>query len=347
MQSVKKVGHYVGLDTHKKTVYGYVSDIEGNKLFEKEFKTDPCDLDAFMLHVPKDDSIVAIESCICWQYVYDYLNDAGYKVVLAHPVGVKALKKLRKHTDKDDAKLLADLLRTNMLPLSYAPPNDIRVKRQITRHRHSITDIETQIMNKVHAILLRHGIHNLPYKDAFCKKGIQCLLSLDLPGCDRFEIDQYIELIQMLESQIKDSTERIEEIAVDDPAVRLVMTMTGLSYYASTSFVGEVGDIRRFSSMDKVASFTGLVPKVHQSGERTKFGRITKRGSKSLRGVMIQAANVAAIHDKTMKKIYERLAPRIGHQKAIVAIARRMVTLLYVMLKHNIKYQDLQIHKAT
>ena len=347
MQPVKKVGHYVGLDVHKKTVYGFVLDIEGNKLYEKEFNTEPSDLDAFMLHVPKDDSIIAIESCICWQYVYDYLNDARYKLVLAHPVGVKALKKLRRHTDKDDAKLLADLLRTNMLPLSYAAPLDIRVKRQITRHRHSLTNVETQIMNKVHAILLRHGIHNLPYKDAFCKKGIQCLLSLDLPGCDRFEMDQYIELIQMFESKIKESTERIEEIAADDPAVRLAMTMTGMGHYNATTFVGEVGDIRRFDNKDKVASFAGLVPKVHQSGERTKLGHITKRGNRGLRWVMIQAANTAVQHDKTLKKMYERLAPRMGHQKAVVAVARRMVTLLYVMLKHNIQYQALQIHKAT
>jgi transposase len=347
MQYEQKVGHYVGLDVHKKTVYGFVLDKEGNRLFEKEFDTEPQDLDAFMLRVPKDDSIVAIESCICWQHVYNYLSNAGYKIALAHPVGVKALKKLRRHTDRDDARLLADLLRTNMLPLSYAPPEDIRIKRQITRHRHSITNVETQIMNKIHAILLRHGIHNLPYRDAFCKKGIQFLLDLDLPGCDRFEMDRYIEMVQMFEAKISESTERIEEIAVDDPAIRLVMTMPGMGYYNATTFVGEIGDIRRFDNKDKVASFAGLAPRVHQSGEKTKLGHITKQGNKGLRWVMIQAANTAIQYDKTLKKMYERLAPKKGHQKAVVAVARRMVTLLYVMLKHNIEYQALQIHKAS
>lgn len=346
MQS-KKPKQYVGLDVHKKTVYGYIMDVDGNKLFEKEFRTEPPELDMFLLQVIKNDSIIAIESCSCWQYVYDYLSDAGYNVVLAHPPGVQALKKLRKHTDKEDAKLLADLLRTNSLPLSYAPPPDIRIKRQITRHRLSLTQVENEIMNKVHAILLRHGYNNLPYRDAFCKKGLQYLESLDVPMCDRFELDDYIELIRMFDAKINNTTEYIESFAPDDPSVRLITTMTGMAFYNATAFIGEVGDIRRFDSGDKLASFAGLTPKVHQSGQKTRMGHITKKGSCRLRWIMIQAANVAVQKDKTMQKTYMRLAPKKGHQKAVVAVARRMVTLLYVMLKHNIPYHALQIHKAT
>ena len=341
------IRQYVGLDVHKNFVYGVVKDKQGNTLFEKKFKTEPQEIDFFLLNVRRNDSIVAIESCSCWQYVYDYLSDAGYNLVLAHPAGVEGLKKLRKHTDPDDAELLADLLRTNMLPLSYAPPWDIRVKRQITRHRHSLTDVENQVMNKVHAILLRHGINSLPYSDAFCKKGIQYLQSIDLPGCDRFELDQYIALIQMLEEQRAETSKAIEQLGSDDPAVRLVMTMPGMGYYNATAFVGEVGDIRRFKKADNVASFAGLVPKVHQSGETTRSGSITKRGNRNLRHILIQAANICIQYDKTLKKTYLRLMPKKGHQKAITAIARRMATLLYVMLKNNITYQALQIHKAT
>ncbi len=327
------IRQYVGLDVHKNFVYGVVKDRQGNTLFEKKFKTEPQEIEMFLLNVRKDDSIFAIESCSCWQYVYDYLDDVGYNLVLAHPAGVKGLKKLRKHTDPDDAELLADLLRSNMLPLSYAAPWDIRVKRQITRHRHSLTDLENQVMNKVHAILLRHGINNLPYSDAFCKKGIQYLQSIDLPGCDRFELDQYIGLIQMLEQQRGETSEVIEQIGSDDPAVRLVMSMPGMGYYNATTFVGEVGDIRRFENRDRLASFAGIVPRVHQSGETTRYGGITKRGNINLRHVMIQAANVAVQHDRTLKKTYLRLMLKKGHQKAITAVARRMVTLLYVCIR--------------
>lgn len=345
MLSCDKPSQYVGLDVHKRTIYGYVMDAEGNRIFEKEFKTQPHELDMFLLNVKKKDSIVTIESCSCWQYTYDYLCDAGYKLKLAHPVGIKALKKLKPHTDKDDAKLLADLTRTNMLPESYAAPEDIRVKRQITRHRHSLTNIETEIKNKIHAILLRHG-YEAPYSDAFCKSAIAYMRNLNLPECDRFELNQYIDTIEHLKEQKDKCTEIIEEIASDDPQVRLAMTMPGMGHYAATTFVAEVGDIRRFNKADQVSSFAGLVPKVHQSGEKTKFGSITKQGNPNLRHVMVQAANVAVQHDKILRKTYDRLKHK-GHNKAIVAVARRMVTLLYVMLNNNIKYQALQIHKAT
>ncbi|MBI4708144.1 MAG: IS110 family transposase [Candidatus Omnitrophica bacterium] len=346
MQTNKNIRQFVGLDVHKKTVYGYVMDRDGNKVFEKNFRTDPGEMDTFLLNVIKHDSIIAIESCSCWQFVYDYVSDAGYNVVLAHPVGIAAIKKVRKHTDKFDAMLLADLLRTNMLPQSYAAPWDIRVKRQVTRHRHSLTDIEVQIKNKVHAILLRHGINNLPYDDAFCKSGIAYLQSLDLPSCDRFELDQYLDLIKALQEKKEETTKAIQQLGDDGSSVRLAMTMPGIGHYAATTFVAEVGDIRRFDNGDKVASFAGLVPRVHQSGERTNYGHITKQGNNSLRMVMIQAANIAVMRDPTLKKMYSRLAKKKGHGKAIVAVARRMVTLLYVMLKNNLEYHALQIHKA-
>lgn len=343
----KTIEQHIGFDVHKKFVYGVIKDTDGNLIYHRKFTTEPHDMDLFLAYVKKSISIIAIESCSCWQYVYDYLVDAGYNVVLAHPAGVSALKKLRKHTDRNDAELLADLLRTNMLPLSYAPPWDIRVKRQITRHRHSLTNLQNKAMNRVHAILLRHGIKNLPYSDAFCKKGLIYLESLDLPMCDRLELDDYIEIIRMFEKKRVSSSEYIEKLGSDDPHVRLIMTMPGMGYHNSTTFIGEVGDIRRFESKEKLASFVGVTPRVHQSGEKTKLGSITKQGNRNLRHVMIQAANVAVMHDKTLKKKYIMLAQKKGHQKAIVAIARKMVTLLYTMLKHNNKYHALQIHKAT
>lgn len=340
------VKQYVGLDVHKKTIYGYVMDKDGKTIFAQNFKTQPHDMDLFLLNVRKEDSVIAIESCSCWQYAYDYLHDKGYyNLVLAHPPGVAALKQLRKHTDKDDAQLLADLLRTNMLPESYAAPTDIRIKRQITRHRTSITELRTQVENKVHAILRRHGM-DVPWDDAFCKKAIAYLRSIDLPMCDRLEIDQYLDVIEMLNEKRKETQERIEELAGDDPAIRLIMSMPGMAHFNSTGVMAEVGDIRRFPSGDKLASYFGLTPSIYQSGEICRTGHITKKGTRHGRWIMIQAANIAVQHDKLLGNMYKKLAPIKGHQKAIVAVARRMVTFLYVMLSNNITYQALQVHKA-
>lgn len=337
---------YVGLDVHKETIYGYVMDKEGKTIFAQNFKTQPHDMDLFLLNVRKEDSIIAIESCSCWQYAYDYLHDKGYyNLVLAHPPGVEALKKLRKHTDRDDAQLLADLLRTNMLPTSYAAPTDIRIKRQITRHRTSLTELRTQVENKVHAILRRHGME-VPWDDAFCKKAIAYLRSIEMPMCDRLELDQYLDVIEMLNEKRGETQERIVELAGSDPAIQLIMSMPGMAHFNATGFMAEVGDIRRFQNGDKLASYFGLAPSIYQSGQTCRTGSITKRGTSHGRWIMIQAANIAVQHDKLLGKMYKRMAPIKGHQKAIVAVARRMVTFLYVMLSNNIQYYALQVHKA-
>lgn len=338
---------YVGLDVHKKTIYGYAMDKEGRTLFAQNFKTEPHDMDMFLLNVRKEDSIIAIESCSCWQYVYDYLTDKGYhNLVLAHPPGIQGLKKLRKHTDKHDAQLLADLLRTNMLPQSYAAPMDVRIKRQITRHRTSLTELRTEVENKVHAILRRHGME-VPWTDAFCKSALVYLRSLDMPACDRLELDHYCDVIEMLTEKREEAQERIKELAGDDPAIQIAMSMPGMAHFNATAFVAEVGDIRRFDKADKLASYFGLTPSIYQSGETHRTGHITKRGTTHGRWVMIQAANIAVQHDKLLGNMYKRLAPQKGHQKAITAVARRMVTFLYAMLSNNIHYHALQVHKAS
>lgn len=337
---------YIGLDVHKKFVYGVIEDKEGNVVYEKKFSTKPEELELFMLNIRKETAIIALESCVCWQFVHDYLKDAGCEVVLAHPAGVSDYRKMKKKTDATDAKLLADLLRVGMLPQAYAAPEDVRIKRQITRHRNSITWLQTQFKNKIHAILMRHGLES-PFEDAFCKTSIAYLRGLDLPGSDRHEVDQYLDLVEKMEEQIKETNEPIEELAGNDPQVRLATTIPGIGYFTAVSFVGEVGDIRRFKEPDQLASFTGLTPRVYQSGNTCKLGRISKQGSRQLRWVLIQAANVAVQHDPYLKKVYRKLAPKLGHGKAVTAIDRRMVTYLHVMLTHNIPYHALQIHKVT
>jgi len=113
---------YVGLDVHKNFIQGCVLDKEGKVILEQKFKNEPHSMDLFLSNIQQD-SKIALESCSCWQYVYDYLSDAGYKeLVLANPSRVRLIAESRKKTDRHDAKVLADLLRMNMLPESYAPP---------------------------------------------------------------------------------------------------------------------------------------------------------------------------------------------------------------------------------
>ena len=171
------------------------------------------------------------------------------------------------------------------------------------------------------------------------------MMSLDLSDIDRYQMDQHLELIRHYNMQIKKTEDRIEDYVEYTPQVKLLMTIPGISYYSGLTIAGEIGDIRRFSSAKKLTSFAGLNPSVSQSGERCYTGHIAKQGDKHLRWMLGQCANIAIMHDSTLAKIYHRIKKRRGHNIAITAVARKMLCFIYVMLKHNIKYQALQIHK--
>lgn len=337
---------YVGLDVHKSFSQGCILDDKGNIVLEQKFKNDPHSMDIFLLNVKKDDSKIVLESCSCWQYVYDYLQDAGYQVTLANPLQVSLIARSRKKTDKNDAKILADLLRTNMLPTSYAAPKDIRDERQITRHRASLVYMGAQIKHKVNAILLRHGIEH-GYSDLFGEAGKEYMRSLDLPMCDRFELDNYLSLLRHIEVKVESTQERVDDFVAHNPHARLLMTVPGISYYSALMISAEIGDIRRFNSAKKIISYAGLNPSVYQSGNKCITGHISKQGNKNLRWILTQVSHVAVQHDIALRSFFLRIRKTRGTNIAVTATARKLLTIIYAMLKNNSKYYALQVRKAS
>jgi transposase len=337
---------YVGLDVHKKFIQGCILDENGKVVLEQKFKSEPHSMDMFLLNVSKDSKIV-LESCSCWQYVYDYLDDAEYKDLhLANPLRVRLIAESRKKTDKVDAKALANLLRVNLLPESYAPPLSVRYERQITRHRLSIVRLRSDVKRKIHALLLRHGIE-YEFSDVFGKAGIKYLYSLDLPECDRFELDNYVKTIEFLTERVNETQERVEEYANHSPQSRLLMTIPGIDYYSALMISAEIGDIRRFNTAKKLISYAGLNPSISQSGEKCYTGHIAKQGNNNLRWILGQCANVAVMNDSRLALFYQRIKKCKRHNIAITATARKILTIIYAMLKNNTKYAPLKKCKAS
>lgn len=169
---------------------------------------------------------------------------------LANPSRVGLIATSRKKTDKKDAEILANLVRTNMLPLSYAPTKEIRNQRRITRFLTSLSQTEAIIKNRIHAILLRNEIQN-PYENIFTTEGINFLKSLDLDWGDRIQIDEYIINIELFEKQKQRAEKLIREYSMTNPKVKLLMSMPGISYLSALTIIAEIGDIRRVSDLKK------------------------------------------------------------------------------------------------
>lgn len=335
---------FIGMDIHLKHINACIRNDAGKIEVQTKFKTEPKTMDRFLTHVDKENSKIVIEACSCWEFVYDYLTDAGHKVILANPCQIE--KKRGRKTDKLDAKKLSKLLYAGMIPEAYAPPGHVRDLRSLTRLKQSLTELRTKVKNKVNAILIRNGIVH-GFSDVFGKAGIQYLKSLDLEMRDRYQMDTYLDTISNIDKQIIDVSERIKEVEVRNPDVKIVRSHPGFDYYLSLLFIGEIGDNRRFQSFNKITAYAGLDPSISQSGDKCYRGHITKKGNKRLRWALIQAAHVAVMHDSKYAKIFHKISAKRNPNVAYVAVARKILKTLYYMLKYHSYYRPTKDRKAS
>ena len=148
-----------------------------------------------------------------------------------------------------------------------------------------------------------------------------------------------------MEFKVEKTQERVEDFTNHNPNARLLMTIPGISYYSALMITAEIGDIRRFSSAKQLVSYGGLNPSVYQSGTKCYMGHLSKQGNKNLRWILTQISHVAVQHDKSLRAFFLRIRKRRGTNIAIIATSRKLLTIIYAMLKNNSKYYDLQVER--
>lgn len=252
------------------------------------------------------------------------------EVLLSHPYKTKLIAESKKKTDKVDAKVLADLARTNFLPTAYLPPDEIIELREIIRERIRLKKLSTSIKNRIHSILAKNGIKydgNL-----FTSEGREFLYSLNN------ECIRYLRILSSIENEIKEIDKEIRQKCRENEETMLLTTIPGIGFFSALLIYAEIGDIKRFPNSKKLCSYAGLVPSIRQSGNKVITGKITKEGDKLLRWVLVQCAFVAIRNDERFRNFYERIKQRKGPQKAIVATARKLLTVVYAVLRDKKPY---------
>jgi transposase len=236
-------------------------------------------------------------------------------VKLSNSLRTKAIAEARIKTDHIDAKTLASLLRGDLVAESYVPTRKNRERRALIRHRASLIRMRVEIKNRIHALLHKHEL-SYTYTDLFGKQGLEWLRNLQLPTTDQEILRSSLQVVDTLTEQIRSLDIQIAKDATSEEKAKLLMTMPGVDYYAAMVLISEIGDVHRFSSDEKLVSWVGLAPQVHQSGDSNWTGHITRKGSSRARWILGQCANIARQHDPRMKEFYERIERRHGSQKA-------------------------------
>jgi transposase len=330
--------HYLGVDLHGKRSYVVLMGQDGEVRDRRQLLNG--EVGAYAAKLPPNTCAV-LESTGNWSYMYDILAARLERVELAHPKGVRAIAAARVKTDRIDATILAHLLRTNLLPTAYAAPLLTRELRDITRHRSKLVRERTRHKNRIHRILSRYNIHS-PCTDLFGKRG-QEFLRETLPSLSALHqqmISDFLYMINSLNERIKQADRYIKQWSKTDGRAQLLISMPGIGIYSAAIIIAEIAEIGRFSRAKELCSYAGLVPSTRASDTRVYHGRITKEGSPWLRWIMISAAQRAALGSPRLKTFYDRITQQHGKKTARVALARKMLSIVFFMLSRNQPFME-------
>ena len=282
----------------------------------------------------------AIESMNGARFVHDQLELGGWEVQIADAQKVKGLAPLACKTDRIDAWVLAELCRRDLVPAIWLPTPGVRAERERARWRLYLVRHRVGLKNRVHATLLAFG-HPCATSDLFGVGGRQLLARLGLPEPWAGTTAAAVALIDELDQQVDACEHELRRLGADHPYVPLLMTTPGIGWVLGYTIAAEIGDIARFASPKKLCGYTGLCPRVYQSGSRDHRGPLAKNGPKYLRWALIEAATHAARHP-LYRDHYQRTKRRLGAQRgpavARVEVARKLAEAIWHMLTNQVPF---------
>ena len=334
----------IGLDVHKHSVYATVLNDNGELVIQRNMENNISVLDDFLNDYKEHD--IVIESSTSGKYLSKELMKLNYKIHLINPDKISAIDGFKK-TDREDSYKLAYLYRINALKEIYIPSEEIENIRTLVRYRHSLGEEITVKKNQIHAILASYGII-IKAAGPFGKKGLREISNNynKLNSSDRIVLRSLLSDISGIKSREKEIETELSNIAVNNSNIKLLMTIPGINYYSACGIYSEIGDISRFNSKERFASYTGLIPKEYSSGEKVVKGHITKHGPSILRFFLTEISHIIIKYTKKFRTKYLSIVRRLGKKRSIIAIARILAETIFAMLKNNTGYIDYERNKA-
>ena len=325
---------YIGLDVHKHYLIALGVDDELNVVLPAR-RVELSHLESWMKKIlTRQDEIVLEMTTNTWQ-LYDELCAYAGSVLVVHPPHVALITRSQVMNDKIAASILARLLAKGLLVGIWVPPQEIRELRGLVAQRKKMTGLATQAKNRLHAVLQRHHL-TPPDGNPFHGSQKSWWLALPLGPLEKVNVESDLETLQFAQAQQVRLTSMMEAIASQQEEVTRLLQIPGFGVVTAVTVWAAMGTMQRFVDPQHLVGYAGLGTRVHNSGMSTHTGRITKAGRRDLRVVLIEAAQVAANTHPHWKAELARLEPRLGRNKAIVAIARKLlVTVWYILAQHK------------
>jgi len=297
---------------------------------------------------------VAVEATGNWYWIVSEIEQAGYVPLLVHPRKAKLMMGMINKTDKLDVHGLNRLQRNGTLPTVWIPSGDLRDLREVTRLRMVLASQRTRLKNRITSTLDKYALGISDASDVYAAKVRSRLVTQFalLPPHTRWACEIMLEQLDVVENQIKAQEKRLKEILEVTPVMRLLMTLPGIGLILSAVLALEIGDITRFASAERLASYAGTTPRVHSSGDKVRYGRLRPDVNRYLKWAFVEAGNSVALNnkrcpDRHVSQLYTRIRARRGHSKAIGAIARHLAEATFWMLSKNEEYREPNLKRGS
>ncbi len=337
---------YIAFDAHKHYTVAVVETPDGRTVRETRIAHERGALRQFLERC-EPGSPVAVETIGSWYWIVDEIEQAGCVPQLVHARKAKLMMGMINKTDTLDARGLNRLQRTGTLPTVWIPPGELRDRRDLPRTRMVLVRQRTQLKNRIHATLAKYALTVSEVTDLFGRRGRQLLgQRLDaLPPETAYATRQMVDQVEALDRQVRLFEHRMAAVFAPTPELALVTTLPGVGFILGVVIALEVGDVTRFAGPEKLAAYAGTTPRVHASGGRTRFGPLRSDVNHYLKWACVEAANTVCLNRRRwparhVSRLYERVARRKGHPKAIGAVARHLAEATYWVLTKQEPYRE-------
>lgn len=340
---------FIGCDAHKKYSVFVAVNERGEASPEVRVGHDREQYRRYLEQLPAG-SHIALEASGHYYWMVEEMEAAGHHPRLTHPLEAKKrMGKTSKKTDKLDANGLGILLRNGTLPEVWIPPAELRDQRELLRLRMFLVQQRTRVKNRIQGALARYNIQISGVTDVFGVEGRQLLGKRlgELPENTRQSVELELVTMDFLEVQIEEVEKPLEKLMAVTAEADLLKTLPCVGRILSMVMTLEIGRVERFASGAHLASYAGLVPRVHSSGGHTRLGQICGDVNPYLKWAFVEAGNLVVIHQKRLAgqhvvRLYQRVRRKRNHQKAVVAVARHLAEAAYWILRKQEIYREPQ-----
>jgi transposase len=336
---------YIAFDSHKHYTLMERQDAQTGRTVQQRLAHQPGSLCAGLRECQPGDA-VAVEATGNWYWIVGEIEAAGLLPRLVHPRKAKLMMGLINKTDKLDVHGLNRLQQNGTLPTVWIPPAPLRDLRELTRTRLVLVAARTRLKNRLSATLAKYG-WAIQASDPFgvgARRQWAQRLS-ELPPQTRFVSEQLLAQLDFVQGQVQAEEDRLPALLEITPAMQRLKTLPGFGLILAATVALEIGDIHRFATGEHLASYAGTTPRVHSSGDKTRYGQLRSDVNRYLKWAYVEAANIVVLQQERWSqrhvvRLYRRVRGRRGHAKAVGAVARHLAEASFWILTRNEDYHD-------